>query len=966
MNPKKAFEEKLNGKLDPLEVLREINYRIDTITTHTHTLRCFCPIHKETVFRTLTVNTQKKCFKCGFNSCEGFVESDLIDLYAKSKNISRDESILFWAEKIGLSAEIPPDEEVKPTPEKSKIPQEDNPKKPSTVNKDISQEINTAPTAKGTGKSKASKISEEEQQNKIIQFINEKKMNEAVAQLNQLLLINSKNLWGKEALGRILLEKGDLTKAGPLLEEVAYFAIENTDFTKAVEIFQTLIEKKPDNIKWRNPLINLYLQLNRQEDALTDMNQLADLLLKQKKYQDLLEIYDKINTLKPDNVETKKSLIKLCHQVNQTNKALIYTLELVDIYLKYEQIEEALKLLTETIKAAPGNTDLRRKLIDILVSQGKSSQAVKELEALALEYTKLKDSASAAQIYKEIFKHDTHNIKALRTLAEIYEKTESTSELAEIHFQMASVLLTDQKIQPAIDILEKLHQNQPAHEEILRTLIGCYLQIKQSEKAIDCLLKLADQYREKKDLENSLKCSMDVLEINPDSIPAHERLVDIYHKAKKLDQAVFHLNRIAEIYLKNETLDQAKKAIRIALKFPVRKLSSLNLLADIYRKENSKPKLLVILRILAQEYIRQQKKEEAKSTLEEANGIQPDCPSIIALQGSLHLLENQPDEYIAAIRKACALYGKAGNHRKNIKLLQEAWVMNPDDDTLFNDLISSMIQSGEQLKASEFLLRRARDHIKQTKFQDARQELVKIIQIEPNHQEALNLIANICLQSGEITEAANYYLKLANLYLESNKFKEAGTIGQKLIKSDPRLVEGHQILATVYRHLEKPDKALKHLMFIGKLLFEKDHIDETISYYKHCKEEYPEQLEFYQVLIELYKTQNQISEALSVSQQLSSCLITLNKTEELTLLYQSMVLLDPENLDTRLLLAEHYIKTGSIHEALMEYDVISGKYLILKDYKKVKQIYLKMKELSPEMEEINEAFHQLEKLTAKS
>jgi tetratricopeptide (TPR) repeat protein len=960
MDNKKVFEDKLNSKLDALEVLKAINYRTDTITTHNHTIRCFCPLHKETVFRTLTVNSQKKTYKCGFTSCEGFVEHDLLELYAKALKISRDDSIRFWAEKLGMLAELPAETETAEPPDKKTEkgmpkPQEETKGKP----------LSSAPAApaKSAIKAKPSKISEEELQNKILKLINEKKTSEAVSQLNQLLLLNSKNLWGKEVLGKILLEKGDITKAGPLLEEVAFSGIENNELSKAIELFQLLINKKPDNTKWRNPLINLYLQMNRQDDALAELNCLAEVLIKQKKHQDLLEVYDKINTLQPDNIDNKKNLISLCLQINQTIKALLYTLELSDIFLKNKQADAAIELLNETLKTAPGNTDIRKKLIDILLAQGKTSQAITEMEALAVEYLKLKDTSSAAQIYKDIFKLDTHNLNALKALTDIYGKSESAAELAEIHFQMASVLLADRKVKAAIEILEKLLQNQPNNEEILRTLVGCYLQEKKTDKAVACLLQLSDLYRDKKDLENSLKCSMDILEFEPDSIPAHERLVEIYHKSKKLDQAVFHLTRMAEIYLKSGKNSQAKKAVNLALKFPVRKLASLNILAEIYRREKSLPRFLAVLRTLAREYLRQQKIDEAQKILDQAFTMKADSPSLLLLQAAIYQSEEKNNAYIATLEKACKLYDKSGYHRKCLKLLQDAWVMNPENDTIFENLIQVMVKSGEKDKASEFLMRRARDHVKLNRLDEARKELAQIMEFVPDHQEALNMLAGILLETGNIEESAALYLKLANIYLDKEKVKEAGTIGQKLLKSNPRMIEAHQVMARVFRQMEKPDKAIKHLMFIGKLLFDNNEIDKTIAHYRECIEEYPEHLEFYQVLIELYKAQKRIPEALSASQMLSSQLFALNKLDELISLYQSMVLMEPENLETRTALAECYTKSGLIHDALMEYDVISGKYLLRKDFQKVKQIYGKMQELAPEMEEIKEAYTRLEALS---
>jgi len=104
--PKETIKEVVDA-LDVREVLDYLDYRTETIQESGKVVRCFCPIHKEQVFRTLSVDVATKKGKCSYNPCAGHKSFDLIQLVALSKNLEYDEATVELAQHFQLHVKIP-------------------------------------------------------------------------------------------------------------------------------------------------------------------------------------------------------------------------------------------------------------------------------------------------------------------------------------------------------------------------------------------------------------------------------------------------------------------------------------------------------------------------------------------------------------------------------------------------------------------------------------------------------------------------------------------------------------------------------------------------------------------------------------------------------------------------------------------------------------------------------------------
>lgn len=71
-----------------------------------NTMRCYCPIHKDTVVRSLAIDLDRKTFKCSYVPCLGYKGGNLLELFALARNQSLLDAATFWATKLGLEKEL--------------------------------------------------------------------------------------------------------------------------------------------------------------------------------------------------------------------------------------------------------------------------------------------------------------------------------------------------------------------------------------------------------------------------------------------------------------------------------------------------------------------------------------------------------------------------------------------------------------------------------------------------------------------------------------------------------------------------------------------------------------------------------------------------------------------------------------------------------------------------------------------
>jgi tetratricopeptide (TPR) repeat protein len=162
----------------------------------------------------------------------------------------------------------------------------------------------------------------------------------------------------------------------------------------------------------------------------------------------------------------------------------------------------------------------------------------------------------------------------------------------------------------------------------------------------------------------------------------------------------------------------------------------------------------------------------------------------------------------------------------------------------------------------------ARKLVDKGQIEKAIKEYLRVVREDPQDVRVWLKIGDLHAKKGQKAEATDTYLKVARFYQDQGFFTKAVAVYKQILKLDPRLVEVHLKLAELYRQLGLMSDAMMHF--------------ESVATHFHRE----------------------------------------GKTKEALATIRQLVELDPQNVATRIKLAELYSKEGMVEDAVHEFSVV--------------------------------------------
>ncbi|MFH0795300.1 MAG: hypothetical protein V2A74_14860 [bacterium] len=83
---------KFNSQLDARHVLGKMDVNLSSVVQEGDALRLYCPIHKDTARRSMTIDLTSNAYKCSFTPCPAHLGGTLLELYALYMNAGIDQA----------------------------------------------------------------------------------------------------------------------------------------------------------------------------------------------------------------------------------------------------------------------------------------------------------------------------------------------------------------------------------------------------------------------------------------------------------------------------------------------------------------------------------------------------------------------------------------------------------------------------------------------------------------------------------------------------------------------------------------------------------------------------------------------------------------------------------------------------------------------------------------------------------
>ena len=600
-------------------------------------------------------------------------------------------------------------------------------------------------------------------------------------------------------------------------------------------------------------------------------------------------------------------------------------------YMRSNHLQKAIEIYEQIAKVMPEDLESRSQLAGLYSRQSQHDKAIDVWKALLeadLENTKYQDEFIDA--YQKAGKIGEAIEMEKKYIADAPEVGVHYSRLAQLYF-------ANDQIDAAITQYEKAVELIPGNGQVYQ--------------------QLGQLYRRKNDLEAAEKAYQEALQYT-----AHDgerqniqrQLISLYRRQGKLEEKLKEAEGAltydmqmeqARNYSNQGKLDEAINAYKKALEMTSRSWERRNAerqLMSLYRRQGTLEEVL----------------KEAEENAEE-NGALAFAMQELARH---HRSKGEPEKAISAFKKAIEMTTEDYERRNiTIELMQEYVRIGE------NDLAIELYESASQPHTGP-----ARSvtygGASFTVMLDGDRERDSLIKAFKSHSTLAELKTLLEKKLEENTNNAATLEMIAEIYRNENQHEKTALAYQALCKAHPSNIRGYYYAAAAYNRNGQPELAkdllnqgetalssspnknvLWFLIALGSICFESKMYAPAITLFKDAtvisgnrssSGRNWEQEILYEMLGKSYRATEQYEDAIKAYRQLANVSEDSNKKNraEQTIkaiylqsnLYETQIPKQlkkleeyPDDIATRLAIAENYVSTGKIEEAIAQYEKLS-------------------------------------------
>jgi tetratricopeptide (TPR) repeat protein len=433
---------------------------------------------------------------------------------------------------------------------------------------------------------------------------------------------------------------------------------------------------------------------------------------------------------------------------------------------EYEQnLDEALEMYRKAVACDPTADYINEKIPILLIRLGKIEAAEKWLQTFIAKHPDKNTQRilladinihngnipAAIRLYREAQLHDPESETLLLRLGLLYSQQKDYKQAEEI---LTSLLKKNDKSYFANLYLARVF-NQAGNYEKAAQRYESALDLNWSKELV---LEMADFYSQYKKYDKALLLYQSILAQNKKDEQASLGLIQTYLSLNR-EKAVFtELARLRTFTKDPVKIDLIESRIYINLGKPAK--AEKLLLSLLKKKKSSQAQYL-----LAVTYFDQKKLEKSLQTLRNIDPASEQYEDGIFLQLRILRDTKRIDQALALLQKTVAdknlnkpifymllasLYQEKPDLRRGIDVLKEGIALYPDNDQLYFELAITLEKAGKHDQSME--------------------AMEKVLQLKPDHPEALNFIGYSWADANINLNKALAYIKRAILQRPDNGF----------------------------------------------------------------------------------------------------------------------------------------------------------------------------------------------------
>ena len=919
-------------RLSAGDVLHKINYRPEMIQDAGHTLKCFCPIHKETVFRTLLLDKKSKRYRCSNFSCPGGSGGDLIDLYARANAVGYEQALLDLVGAFGIKIDL------------------------SAVEQYLTDSLEVAQNYMDLGVLKEA----EEHYEKILSFRED--CQPALEGLLRIYTVTER--WDDYHRARLMLARIHAARQ---------------QFKDALELIEASLNDHPGDAELRRFLIECLEGDGQLARATQETLQLGDALVEAGEVDRALETYRLAENFDVGTAASR--IVKLLLTAGRGEEAIAECLAQVDRRLKLADSDGAAEQLLAALEIDPSREDLCLRLAGVIAkyrlddplltrtceefrkllavrAHGPLGQCLDLLEGVyadhpvvvtlradledargnrdrALElylhgidhYYERRDYPSALAILDRIIATRTGNAPLLMRKANILRESGAAAEALPVYLEIIDLYKQAGEYENAAGVFQTLIELNPDRLDLRERQLELYLTLGLETVIVQKAMELAEFYRSRNDLIRAARMLGRALQRAPQS---HELLIahaEFLEGGGRRAEAAEQFLDAAQLFLGQKTLDAAHQAITRALRCVPEHLNARETQADVLVLQENTLQAMSIYADLAEFYLREKDAGLAVRCARKLLALQPENIQALLTLAKAYGLAGDQERQLATQTQLIQFYLKGQSYTRATEICEEILSRHDDYTPALEQMVAIAQASRQSGNSVKYLWKLTQVHARAGRREEEIQILEQIIETDPVHFSAnyrhLELLT-LWETPQVLAEAISRFVQRHEM---AGIIEQALDILSDLVRAPSPKPEIHAGLARLYRIKGDLENLRTALRSQAELLGRLQRDDEALEVWNELARLLPEDFTIIRMRIEIMLRNNMMNEVVEENRRLATGLIERRRYEEGEIALLEILALSPGDLAARNELISILIRTRQFDRAAEQVEEAAGRLL---------------------------------------
>ena len=872
--------EKLRARIEPLAVLKAINYRLETVQEVPGSIKCFCPIHHEAVFRTLIIDLRTRRYRCSYSLCPGHQGGDMIDLYAKATKAEYDDAVRQLVQQLSVSMELPDTED--------------------SVQKTL--EVSQNYLALGS-------------------------FADALAGFNKILSIQSDHV---PALVGLLQIHRARKEEDPMLEVLGRLVGTTSaqeKFAESAGYCREILERRPNDLAIHLKYVECLVAQGETQQALEEYMHLADIFETRREFDRALEMYRKIEQLNLDIIDVYPHIIQLMVASDRTRDAVEETMKKAAECERQGDFEHVLECYRYILEMDETRADVREKMVAVTIQAGLSEKRIEQCLALVEDFIREESYANATRAIEALRKAAPDHLGIMAKHVDLLRRQSREQAATEAEIEMIGRLIEQGRSEEAAGLLRSFGTMLALSPELMSQLAAAQHLCGLTTEAAETYSTLADRLAEANRFEEAIHACDSAIALKPTEVSYRGRQVDLFQRLGQMDRAREKYLALVEMTVAERKWGEADIFVARALELTPDDPQLVEYQAQILTAAGQVAVAQERSLTLARNHVAAQHWDAAKRVLQRVLAADADHIEAALLLADVAIAQDDPRmardhlQRVASRLLAQKDYGRAESAL--VKLAE----LTPADPFVLVQLASVYTGLGDENKLAETYRHLVAAYIANEVYPKALEYCTAILDRDPENIWALEQMLKVYEKTDKLRSIPELCLRLARVYGKLNEADRVQEYYERALAGEPANTQARGEYLQFLVGLHRYEAASSQAQIAVTCLTEQHRYEEAMQLVEGLLEHTPDDVALRRLLIELCRQGGQEREFVTQCTQLINLHYRRNEFSEVADLYRQLLESEPDNVTFRTHLIDALMRLKRRDEAVEQYFQLVDRYM---------------------------------------